>query len=379
MSAFGNILDEVVRLFGSVGPLWLVLFLGTSIYAVFYRFVFLTLLALPEDFMFGRPSSPVPGNRNAGYAILFVLGLLKATWVAAWCMGMFITFFCDRHWESPTEAKVIMQGGRGFEPGTIARWNDARRPRVCLRCDAKSADRVYHCTETKRCLPIYDHFCPWVQICVYARTMKAYLYMMLFLGLDIFATLAVLVYAFTLTSSKSHNVMPFVASAACALLALIVGVALWGPKQWKHLAIKNEVLFEWRGEPRKPQLLAFKDSRDGMDVMRLVEFQGNPWDRGTLANMRQVLGERYWMWLLFWWQPKRVANYGQYDHVDLPYSLKAWEMRRQLLIDEPLDEAAYRSVYATIRVPRRLQSRSTEVSSMIPEEPQLRRRENRTS
>lgn len=112
-SAFGNILDEVVRLFGSVGPLWLVLFLGTSVHAVFYEYVFLTLFALPEDYMFGRPSSPVPGNRNAGYAILFVLGLLKATWFAAWCMGMFITFFCDRHWESPTEAKVIMQAGRG--------------------------------------------------------------------------------------------------------------------------------------------------------------------------------------------------------------------------------------------------------------------------
>lgn len=113
MAAFGNFLDEVVRLFGSVGPLWLVLFLGTSVHAVFYRFVFLTLLSLPENFLFGHPSVPVPGNRNAGYAILFVLGLLKATWVGSWCMGMFITFFCDRHWESPTTAKVIMQAGRG--------------------------------------------------------------------------------------------------------------------------------------------------------------------------------------------------------------------------------------------------------------------------
>ncbi|KAI4603905.1 hypothetical protein KJ359_000026 [Pestalotiopsis sp. 9143b] len=379
MAAFGNFLDEVVRLFGSVGPLWLVLFLGTSVHAVFYRFVFLTLLSLPENFLFGHPSVPVPGNRNAGYAILFVLGLLKATWVGSWCMGMFITFFCDRHWESPTTAKVIMQAGRGFEPGTISRWDPARRPRVCLRCDAKSADRVYHCTETKRCLPIYDHFCPWVQICVYARTMKAYLYMMLFLGLDIFATLAVLVYALSLSSSKSHNVMPFVVSAACALLALIVGIALWGPKQWKHLALNNEVLFEWRGKPRKPQLLAFKDSRRGMDVIRLEDFAGNPWDRGTLANMRQVLGERWWMWLLFWWQPKRVAKYGQYDHVDLPYSVEVWEMRRRLLIDEPLDDAVFQLGAATTRVSRRLQSRSTEVSSMITEETQARRRENRTS
>lgn len=38
----------------------------------------------------------------------------------------------------------------------------------------KHKSRVYHCPETKRCLTVYDHFCPWVQICAYVRTIKVY-------------------------------------------------------------------------------------------------------------------------------------------------------------------------------------------------------------
>ncbi|ETS75837.1 hypothetical protein PFICI_12781 [Pestalotiopsis fici W106-1] len=368
--------NELVRLFGTLGPLWLVLYLGTSVYAVFYRYCFLVLLQVPEQGLFDTPVAAYPG---AAYAIFAVHGFLKLNWFGSWVMGLVITFFCDRDYEPPIKAQVIMQGGRGFRPETTSRWEPNRRPRTCPRCDRKCADRVYHDNTTHRCLPIFDHFCPWVQISVYSRTMKAYLYLLLFLPLDILSTLTVLVMA--LCSYTSQGITPFVVSGSFALIALAVGVSLWGPRQWWHLAFNNEVHFEHRGKPRAPQLLAFKDTQGGRHVMRLKDFRGNPWDKGYMGNLRQVLGSSWWMWLIFWWQPERVAKYGRYEPgIDLPYSDKVWEMRHEVL-RQRLDAAEFWSGLATTPVARRMHSRSAEQSSSTHEEgrSEPRRRMNRTS
>lgn len=44
---------------------------------------------------------------------------------------------------------------------------------------------MYHCTKLGRCLPVYDHYCPFLKVTVYLRTIKAYLYLLILLPLDV--------------------------------------------------------------------------------------------------------------------------------------------------------------------------------------------------
>jgi hypothetical protein len=180
----------------------------------------------------------------------------------------------------------------GFPPRTTARWEPNVRPRICPRCDHRCPDRVYHDRGTGRCLPIFDHYCPWLLVSVYSRTIKAYLYTLLFLFFDILGTFVVIVMALTTPSARSIG--PFVATGVFALVVLIFGVFMWGPSQWWHLALNNEVYFEHRN-PKQPKFLAFKVTQGGRDFLYFDDFVGNPWDRGYMNNLRQVLGSSWWM------------------------------------------------------------------------------------
>lgn len=310
--AFFDALGWVMEVFGLLGPLWLVVFFVMSIYQVMYRYAFLTLIA-PVDTRFellDPESTNITNAKGIGIAIIVILGFFKVHWVGSWLMALLITWVGDKHWQSATEGRLIEQGsGQSSHPhlahtsvtdihlghphDDVCVWEPNHRPRVCPVCERESSDRVYHCTRTDRCLPIYDHHCDWLQVSVYSRTMKSYLYTLLFLPLDTIGTFITLIV--DLSSPTGKVDWPFGVSVLFTFTALIVGLALFGPKQWKHLAFRNEVFFEYR-RPTKPILLGFKDARDARHPTLIFQlFVGNPWDRGTKRNLCQVLGSSWWM------------------------------------------------------------------------------------
>ncbi|KAF7514810.1 hypothetical protein G7054_g14983 [Neopestalotiopsis clavispora] len=356
---------SAVRYFGTLGPLWLILYLGFSSFSVFYFYCHLFLLDQPEHAVFDFAPAPVYANPAAGWAITVFLAFLKFYWFGSWVMALTITHFMDRDWLPHTRCKTIMQGGTGFPPRTTARWEPNVRPRICPRC-----------------LPIFDHYCPWLLVSVYSRTIKAYLYTLLFLFFDILGTFVVIVMALTTPSARSIG--PFVATGVFALVVLIFGVFMWGPSQWWHLALNNEVYFEHRN-PKQPKFLAFKVTQGGRDFLYFDDFVGNPWDRGYMNNLRQVLGSSWWMWLMFWWQPERVARYGRYEpDIDLPFSDEIWAQRNQVIAsfsERRLAAQFWSGSTAPPPRPRRVQSRSAQQASPIhgEESSELRRRMIRTS
>lgn len=65
-------------------------------------------------------------------------------------------------------------------PGaTISLANHPDYTRHRTTCEMPSSDRTFHDHTTDRCLPLMDHYCVWIHVCVYSRTMKAYLYFVL--------------------------------------------------------------------------------------------------------------------------------------------------------------------------------------------------------
>lgn len=123
--------------------------------------------------------------------------------------------------------------------------------------------------------------------------MKAYLYTIFFLLLDAVYTLIVL--AVSVSRVKGRGDWPFLVTCVLTGMMLIAGLLLAGIGQWWHLAFRNEVWLEYR-EPRKPISLGFKDARDASyPLLRFAQFSANPWVRGTLENLHQVLGSSWWM------------------------------------------------------------------------------------
>lgn len=180
-----------------------------------------------------------------------------------------------------------------FKAGQLVRWEPTRRLRVCPICDRPSSDRVFHDSKrTGRCLPVFDHFCSWLLISVYLRTIKAYLSVNFWLPVDLTAT-SILFLGSSITPLGRIG-WPFAVGLSVLIIALCFGAFFWAWTQWKHLALRNEVELEWRA-PRKPTLLAFKVTLDGHDYAYFANFDDNPWDLGPSENMHQVLGRNWWM------------------------------------------------------------------------------------
>ncbi|KAI0177418.1 hypothetical protein BJ166DRAFT_506912 [Pestalotiopsis sp. NC0098] len=104
---------------------------------------------------------------------------------------------------------------------------------MCTICDRESSDRVYHDARSGRCLPVFDHFCEWLCIAVYLRTIKPYLYVLALLPVDLFAT-SILIVAASLTPPMGISPLRFFAVIALPVLFLAVVCAKSSRKQWQH-------------------------------------------------------------------------------------------------------------------------------------------------
>ncbi|KAI0377365.1 hypothetical protein F5Y04DRAFT_285003 [Hypomontagnella monticulosa] len=307
--------------FLAFGPLWLVLFLLLATYANDYLLAWLTLMA-PQDTGVGFVDNN-PATWYIGICMILVSATLKANWFLAW-LDVFITCrIRDRKWTPPGDpsTKRIMQadhsmwasaslGGRcAYEPG--------RRPRRCPSgCTFDLTDRVYHCTRMDRCLPLYDHYCAYIQSSVYLRTVKPYCFILVFLPLDVVYSFAVSLTAICHPSTRWTA--PFVASIISASI-LVLLVALANTFDGLRRLVWDNSLTPERGEALRT--IAFKYQDDSGFYLRLYEFFNcNPWHLGPRENFRQVFGQHWWMWPFFWWQPERVSRYGTYEDCDLPYA-----------------------------------------------------------
>ncbi|KAI0015604.1 hypothetical protein F4780DRAFT_784007 [Xylariomycetidae sp. FL0641] len=282
-----------------------------------------------------------------GIGLLAASVFLKLVWFSAWIQTLLITWFCDRKWKPPKHAMSIMQSGIRPEDHETMPFYEDHRPRTCPRgCDFSPSDRVYHCSRFKRCLPLYDHYCEFLKVTVYLRTMKPYLFCIGFLFLDSLFTLGVTVAGLT----SGHVAFTWPSSSALVLTALMVGLVSGYNYQYQLL------LLAWRNDLNSersirdgngsfdPWVIAFKYKSPGangewrLHNRRLAK---NPWDLGGPANLRQVFGQHWWQWFLFWVPPERVSKYGDFEsrcgYSDLPMSKLVESHRRNVLNNVPRD------------------------------------------
>ncbi|KAH9900250.1 hypothetical protein F4778DRAFT_166989 [Xylariomycetidae sp. FL2044] len=318
--------------FLDLGPLWLLAYLALSVYVVDYGLSYQHLISSPSnDLGFGNPTSDSKAV-TAGFVFIIISTILKVTWFGAWIQCLVITWCCDRKWKSPSPSKIIMQADDtawGLASGGILfPYHEGHLPRKCPKgCPFGLSDRVYHCTHLGRCLPLYDHYCSYLKVAVYLRTIKPYMYAILFLPLDAIFSISVSIAA--LVQYKvilAHHVGLLIMGAIMIALAAFNHTVA----QFNRLGMRNVTT----PETNQHQLhLAFKINQGGQWQLHLFTFHHKrPWDIGTSENLHQLFGKHWWQWFFFFCSPERVSRYGNYHGSDLPYAQFVHDHRTSLLM-----------------------------------------------
>ena len=86
------------------------------------------------------------------------------------------------------------------------------------------------------CLPVYDHFCTWLKAAVYLRTMKAYVYLLVFMPLDAVFSLIISTVAM---SRYGVNVLPFTLSIIVSAMMVAFCSVNWTHQKLRLLAFHN--------------------------------------------------------------------------------------------------------------------------------------------
>lgn len=184
-------------------------------------------------------------------------------------------------------------------------------------------DRMYHClTDTGNeigCIPVLDHFCWWLWVPVSLPTIKPYLIFMVWLPVFHTVSLGILAWPLTISAWQSTGWL-YVFIAACFPYMMLLVLAAPIKKQWRRLGCLDSPAREYaqfirhRPSPAYPMYIKRSDGTYAHMVMKY-----NPWNKGTILNLRSVLGDRVWTWPLWFMVPRRVLEYGTGEE-DLPMS-----------------------------------------------------------
>ncbi|GJC77328.1 hypothetical protein ColLi_00166 [Colletotrichum liriopes] len=205
------------------------------------------------------------------------------------------------------------------------------RPNRCEHSCGNSSqwkgDRMYHCRfGYELCLPVFDHFCYWLWTPVYLHTIKPYSMFLPLLFLYSTYSLALMSWALCSPFIRGLSRWSYVVVALASLFTLVAAyknVVF----QWDMIVFKNRV-----GKERDQYL--YNDER-WIWRMAILHSNGslvldepgyNPYSQGgKWANAQEVLGE--WYQMPFWfWQPRRVGQYGCHWNLDNDTTISAGYM-----------------------------------------------------
>ncbi|KAF2232135.1 zf-DHHC-domain-containing protein [Viridothelium virens] len=260
-----------------------------------------------------------------------------------------------RQSEGPDHGKTfldfasILDGTKPPPPGTEEFYSrdifvcDAQGlPIWCPTCANWKPDRTHHCSDVGRCVRKLDHFCPWVGGVVSETNFKFFIQFNLFAA--IFSTYVLIVCAYSFADNKRlhhpTNTFWVVALGLSAFFAFFTfGMFL----NSTHLAMKNLTTVEAIDKRHRTYFLAIALSRQPEESlsstttpsqvqtityplfpksstnsspenneknMESTRSQSktfaiiqtspgdNPWDLGPYENFKNVMGDRWWDWLL---------------------------------------------------------------------------------
>jgi DHHC palmitoyltransferase len=167
----------------------------------------------------------------------------------------------------------------------------ATRLRYCTKCKNYKPPRAHHCSDCKRCVLRMDHHCPWVNNCVGVRNHKYFFLFLTFMNVE--AVHMILMFSWRLLSALKH--LPTVKTPAidvvvciialCVIMPTFLGVSCLFGFQLSMMTGNTTTIELYEKEMAETR--AWKKRRKGIKWV---------YDRGTCANLQDVLGDRILHW-----------------------------------------------------------------------------------
>ncbi|KAI8218716.1 hypothetical protein K4K54_010125 [Colletotrichum sp. SAR 10_86] len=312
-------------------PVLLVLDIALQSYFVYD---FLKDLVIDYPFpVFFLPLSALDRGLSLALLVLFSFVWLGTVGSAVWMWwesGMIFLYGYRPVPDVDVGLKMAVQA-HWIPSASLLRIARGRRPKSCRLCQRRreaqrmisTLDRSHHAKAASGkdvgCLPVFDHWCPWLWVPVCLTTIKPYLLFMVYVALFHLFSAGILSWSVAIWAF-GHHAYKFWIGATFLPLALnwIYAAPIIG--KWKHLAFMNSTdrehdLFRLSTPSGWPMCVR---ASDGGYHHLMVSF--NPWDLGTMGNLRSVLGESIWTWPLFWVVPRRVREYGRHPDYDCPFA-----------------------------------------------------------
>lgn len=182
---------------------------------------------------------------------------------------------------------------------------DTGLSRSCHRCLGHPAmpPRWYHMSSLgmEQCPPLYDHTCPWLGAAVYLHNLKAYVLAVTLLPLHFLTPLVFSIFGLVENPHNRFTALIVFLMLASLLFAIPVATGTTA-RVWSEVIFLNRVMPERDGVgvrtyPDPYNIDDYKDQVYGPIPQDQILRKEGPFNRGTLANMRSLLG-----WNGSWWK-----------------------------------------------------------------------------
>jgi palmitoyltransferase len=225
------------------------------------------------------------------------------------------------------------------------------RPPFCSTCLNFKPDRTHHCSEVDRCVRKMDHFCPWVGGIVSETSIKFFIQFCFYAALFCINTLVFMAYFFAERHRKTGFLdVHWILTLAFAAMFLLFSAGMFGStfqlaainsttvenlsrktKVWylavymprpeetmRHVetrgmtalrtikyprpAEEQQILLQQRGNIPAQASTTANHSQTGLPIRTFAILETpagfNPWDCGTLQNIKEVMGNNVLDWFL---------------------------------------------------------------------------------
>ncbi|BGP43666.1 palmitoyltransferase for Vac8p [Rhodotorula kratochvilovae] len=179
--------------------------------------------------------------------------------------------------------------------------------RFCRKCNVPKPDRAHHCSSCRRCVLKMDHHCPWLGGgCVGWANYKFFLLALLYTGV-LGAFLAIVLFRelvnFVNDIDDGFEMAP-ISWALGALLGAIFGFSVGAFGLYHlYLASKNRTTIEAMEHPTSLALLPPRSTLRPHDLtssqrraLAAAARKYSIYDLGAKENLKQVFGEKWWLW-----------------------------------------------------------------------------------
>lgn len=226
-----------------------------------------------------------PRNRGAAIAILVLFVWLNAHLIVSWAaIHMWGPGKITEDYERSGPDDPFLCDAQGYAL-------------YCFNCQRIKPARTHHTGHLDRCVPVMDHFCPWVAAVIGQGNMKFFLQ---FAWCQLLALVLILV-TLLIYEHDSHingNIIAtyiVIGLALCFILPLVfqhVGYTMQGHTTIEHLAVRENRLphinIPWPNGERR----VVHPTKADVTFPKSSMFDEGPWN-----NIKEVMGPA-WTWIL---------------------------------------------------------------------------------